>query len=233
MISKHKWLTIAGIAFVLATIFLLVLAGTTTSAVSPTPTGASQAQAGKVQIIVKFTPGANSAAKDGAIHGVGGVSLRDLPQIRTRVMSVPANAVDQVLAALAKNSNIERAATTITVGVAGTPDDPGYAEQWALPKIAWDQVYGTVTINGSATIAVLDTGVDASHPDLAAQMVAGQSFVGGDANSDPNGHGTGLAGIAAASVNNATGVAGVAYAGATISPLSRFFSRMALAWIVT
>jgi subtilisin family serine protease len=48
-------------------------------------------------------------------------------------------------------------------------------------------------------------------------MAAGQSFVGGDANIDPNGHGTALAGIAAASVNNGIGIAGVAYAGASVS----------------
>src|SRR5213079_3281354 len=65
--------------------------------------------------------------------------------------------------------------------------------------------------------AVLDTGVDAGHPDLAGRVAAGQSFVNGDPNSDPNGHGTALAGIAAASVNNATGMAGVAYAGAGVS----------------
>ena len=76
-----------------------------------------------------------------------------------------------------------------------------------------------MAIGGAATLAVLDTGVDAAHPDLAGRLVAGQSFTGGDPNSDPNGHGTALAGIAAANVNNGVGIAGVAYAGVKVAPV--------------
>src|SRR5262249_6612039 len=65
-------------------------------------------------------------------------------------------------------------------------------------------------------IAVLDTGVDATHPDLAGLLVAGQSYEGADPDTDPNGHGTALAGLAAANVNNGVGIAGVAYAGARV-----------------
>ncbi|MER3406784.1 MAG: alkaline serine protease, partial [Chloroflexota bacterium] len=68
---------------------------------------------------------------------------------------------------------------------AGAPNDPGYPQQWALPKIGWDQAYGVVPVGGSAKIAVLDTGVDAIHPDLAGRMAAGQSFVGSNPDSDP------------------------------------------------
>ncbi len=53
--------------------------------------------------------------------------------------------------------------------------------------------------------------VDASHPDLSGRMTAGNSSIGGNPNTDPNGHGTALAGIAAAGVNNNAGIADVGH----------------------
>ena len=143
--------------------------------------------------------------------------MREHPQLRLRVIQAPAAARAAILAAYAKHPSVQRAEVAHRVAKAGSPNDPLYAQQWALPKISWDQAYGVVSIPGAAKIAVLDTGVDATHPDLFGRMSPGQSFVGGPPETDPNGHGTALAGIAAASVDNATGIAGVAYAGASIS----------------
>lgn len=185
---------------------------------TPTATAAPAESGPRVPLIVKFKAGAGAADIDATIKAAGGQSVRELPQIRSRVISVPEHARDQILAAYQKQSAVERAAAAVKLAKAGAPNDPGYAQQWALPKIGWDQAYGVVPVSGSARIAVLDTGVDAAHPDLAGRMAAGQSFTGGNPDSDPNGHGTALAGIAAAAVNNATGVAGVAYAsGVSIS----------------
>lgn len=172
-----------------------------------------------VPVLIKFKLGAPPSEVASAIAASGGQSVRDLRQVRTRVINVPAGAADGVMAALAKHPSVERVQLAVKVKKAGVPDDAGYGQQWALPRIAWDQAYGTVDVAGSATIAVLDTGVDGSHPDLAGRIASGKSFLGTDPNTDPNGHGTALAGIAAASVNNGTGVAGVAYSGASISPV--------------
>ncbi len=96
-----------------------------------------------------------------------------------------------------------------------------YGDQWALPKIGWDQAYGVVDPAGSAVVAVLDTGVDASHPDLDGNIVAGTSFVAGSSwSSDSNGHGTAMAGIVAAETNNGAGVAGVGYDGVKVMPVT-------------
>src|SRR4029077_16047519 len=66
------------------------------------------------------------------------------------------------------------------------PNDARYADQWSLPKIGWDDVYGTVSPGGSATVAILDTGIDGSHPDLGSNVVAGPSILpGAGRNSDP------------------------------------------------
>ncbi|MDP9264709.1 MAG: Ig-like domain-containing protein [Chloroflexota bacterium] len=170
-----------------------------------------------VPILVKFAPSATAQQVDDASRTGGGTVARDLGQIRTRVINVPAAARDQILATLAVHAGVERAAAAIKVAKSGDPNDAGYSQQWALPKIAWDTAYSSVPIAGSAKIAVLDTGVDATHPDLVGRVVVGQSFTGGVPNVDPNGHGTALAGIAAASVNNSVGMAGVAYAGTSVS----------------
>ena len=179
---------------------------------------AETAQQQRALINVKMKPSANGADVDQTVRGAGGETERDLAQIRTRIVKVPADKQAQVLAALSRQPSVERADAAILLAKAGTPNDPAYAQQWALPKIGWDQAYGTVAVNGSAKIAVLDTGVDATHPDLAGRLAAGQTFIpDGNPHNDPNGHGTALAGIVAANVNNAAGIAGVAYAGANVS----------------
>ena len=105
--------------------------------------------------------------------------------------------------------------------VEAEPSDSAFAEQWALPQIGWTDLFGTVSIGGTSTVAVLDTGVDASHPDLDGVVLPGTSVLdGGDGRSDPNGHGTWMAGIVAAETDNATGVAGTAYAGVSVLPVT-------------
>ncbi len=66
---------------------------------------------------------------------------------------------------------------------------------------------------------MIDTGVDSNHPDLRGRVVAGYDFVNGDSDpSDDNGHGTAVAGTAAAAGNNGVGVAGVAW-GVSVLPV--------------
>ncbi len=74
----------------------------------------------------------------------------------------------------------------------------------------------------TATVAILDTGVDASHPDLAGVLTdtTGTSVLdGSNGRTDPNGHGTNLAGIVAAAPNT-MGIAGVGYSGVRIMPVT-------------
>ena len=98
---------------------------------------------------------------------------------------------------------------------AAVPNDPeyragqaSYLETLGVPG-AWDVTTGSDTV----VVAVLDTGVDAAHPDLGGRMVAGRNVVDADDDTtDVLGHGTKMAGILGAVTNNGVGGAGVAWA---------------------
>jgi serine protease len=92
-----------------------------------------------------------------------------------------------------------------------TGDDPYRSMQWDLTTLDATTSWSASTGAG-ATVAVIDTGVDAAHPDLAGHVLPGVDLITGDegASIDPHGHGTHVAGTIAAVTGNATGVSGFA-----------------------
>ncbi len=137
-------------------------------------------------------------------------------------IGVPSDAEQTIVSALASDADVVRVERDHSRDTATTPNDPRYADQWSLPRIGWDVARDSVTPTGSATVALLDTGVDASHPDLAGVVVPGANVLtgSGDGETDPNGHGTEMAGIVAAATNNGEGIAGVGYAGVKVMPIT-------------
>ena len=110
----------------------------------------------------------------------------------------------------------------LAVPAGAASNDPYFSKQWGLQKIQAEQAWATSTGSG-VLVAVVDSGVDLTHPDLAANIVsnADADFVdpnGRDGAQDENGHGTHVAGIIGAVANNGTGIAGVA-PGAKILPV--------------
>ena len=103
----------------------------------------------------------------------------------------------------------------VTAPGAQPVDDPVFPDQWGLTQINAPAAWQRGDRGSGATIAVVDTGVDLAHPDLQGNLVAGADvteaeFQGCPGPQDENGHGTHVAGIAAAVTNNGIGVAGTA-----------------------
>jgi subtilisin family serine protease len=94
--------------------------------------------------------------------------------------------------------------------VAFTPTDPLAAKQWYLPQDRAFDFWLEPPILPSVRVAVIDSGIDVTHPDLASRIYLARSFVGGSV-ADAQGHGTFVAGEIAAATNNAEGIAGIAF----------------------
>lgn len=91
------------------------------------------------------------------------------------------------------------------------PGDEGVARQWALASLqafeAWD-----ITTGSDIIVAILDTGVSPTHPELKDRLLPGFDFVNADEDArDDDGHGTYTAGVAAAAGDNGIGVAGLCW----------------------
>lgn len=90
------------------------------------------------------------------------------------------------------------------------PSDPYFDRQWALGSVNLPQAWLITEGSDHVLIAVLDTGIDRDHEDLAGKVVAEVNFSHSRGIDDVYGHGTHIAGIVAASTNNGIGICGVA-----------------------
>ena len=130
---------------------------------------------------------------------------------RLELLRLPAGqSVAGAVAALSRDPRVEYAVPDLVVRAAAVPNDPLSSSQWALQAIGAPAAWARTTGSAKVTVAVLDSGADFSHPDLAANLVSGWNFVSDTSDpSDDLGHGTHVAGIIGAVGNNGVGVAGI------------------------
>ena len=206
------------------------------------------AQTGWRTLVVNLGPDADTASLPQSLSSDPGVSALPLApglaELGYRVVQVPADQVDAYSASLRQTAGVLSVEEPQPVFTADkTPNDPRWNMQYGPGRIqapyAWDTTTGSATV----IIAIIDTGIDLGHPDLSGKLwtnpgetagngldddhngfiddVRGWDFYHWDNNpsDDHNpGHGTHVAGIAAAASNNGIGIAGVAW-NARLMPL--------------
>jgi subtilisin family serine protease len=117
----------------------------------------------------------------------------------------------KLLAAVTLAAAIFVAAILVTPAFAFDNTEPLADKQWYLGQDnAWSY-WPAMPKLFSIKVAVIDTGIDGSHPDLMGRVVEARSFVGGSPYTDQQGHGTFIAGLIAASPSNNEGIAGMAF----------------------
>ncbi|MEJ2645619.1 MAG: S8 family serine peptidase [Gammaproteobacteria bacterium] len=177
--------------------------------------GASAATASKPvpgRLLVMPQAGVGPAAFQGQLSRLGAKAVGSVVHGRVKIVSVPANAEDAVASALRHSGLVRFVEQDRSLPpTSTTADDPYYGKEWHLATIgaptAWDNARGA-----GITVAVLDTGVDGTHPDLQGQLVPGWNIYDNNSNTaDVYGHGTEVAGVVAALSNNALGVTSVAW----------------------
>lgn len=178
------------------------------------------------ELLVKFKDA--QAARAAAVHGMlGARRLAGGARWLHRVELPAGMSVDAARRWYEGRPEVEYAVPNYLVRKATVPNDPHFLQQWGLYNTgqtvngitgaagvdigapsAWERHVG----DGAVIVAVLDTGIDYQHPDLADNVVAGKDFANGDddpMDDDADGHGTHVAGIIGARGNNGVGVAGV------------------------
>lgn len=218
----------------------VVLALVLLALIWPAGAAASPAQAQRAlagELVVKLRPGATltqAALALGAHSDVLNMLLRDSRAVSAhelgagshtyRLRVSPRTDIGRLAATLARQPGVVYAEPNHTRILMRTPSDPVISQQWALRQVhayeAWD-----ITTGGEVMIAMLDTGVSPSHPDLADKLLQGYDFYNNDNDpSDDEGHGTYTAGVAAASSDNGVGIAGICW-GCRILPVKVLGSR--------
>jgi thermitase len=165
------------------------------------------------RVLVGFKHGVPPSRVQALLAAAGARSVGQIPHIDVQIVQLPPQASEVAAArAFAQRPEVAFSEPDRLVPPAMVPNDTYYYMAWHLSKISAPTAWDTTCGSSSVTIAILDTGVDGTHPDLSPKIVPGWNFYDNNSNtSDVYGHGTAVAGTAAACSNNGIGVASIAW----------------------
>ncbi len=179
------------------------------------------------QLIVKYKKGGNSAAVKARLAERGVPGIKNIPELGLEVIEVPPGELEAIQEELSQDPDVEYIEKNYYYEPLATPNDQFYFDQLYFDVFQAPQAWDLETGDPDVVIAVVDTGLDVTHEDLlGGKVVTGCNTVGIDfdhANCNPDvsdnfGHGTGVAGTAAADTDNGIGVAGVCW-GCSLMPI--------------
>jgi len=172
------------------------------------------------EVLVKFDPAAPANSVAQCLRFANAVRLHVIPNIHVSRLKVASGRTAEAIARLQACQGVIYAERNGQVSAVDTlPNDPDLALQYGLVNIRAPQGWDLSTGSAAVTIAIVDSGIDLAHVDLAAKIVPGYDFINSDSVAqDDYGHGTHVAGIAAAITDNGLGVAGVSW-GARLMPV--------------
>ncbi len=145
------------------------------------------------RVLVKYH--ADAAAADAEAFVTMQLKTRRLSSTRLHLIDIPMDIDAAAYAQLLRQMpGVEFAEPDYLLSPADLPNDPLYGSEWHLATInapaAWNITNGSAAI----VLAVCDTGVDATHPDLAGQLVPGWNVVDNNSDTSPiTPHGTWVA----------------------------------------
>ncbi|HEY6008179.1 MAG TPA: S8 family serine peptidase, partial [Geobacteraceae bacterium] len=176
------------------------------------------------EILVKFKAGVSEENKKNLHKKHGAEKLKEFPSLRLHHVKLKKGmSVEDAVKLYQAEPGVEYAEPDFLYSIQGEPSDPRFGELWGLRNtgqtggtvgadIRAAQAWDITTGSSDVVVAIIDTGIDYTHPDLAGNMWVTAGIDAYNQDSDPfddNGHGTHVAGTIGAFGNNGTGVVGV------------------------
>ncbi|GAA0228936.1 S8 family serine peptidase [Haladaptatus pallidirubidus] len=172
----------------------------------------------KDEVLVGVSAGEGDIEQKVAQYTMGNAEIvHKNDELRYVAVKVPGNetARENFISAIEKRDGIKYAEKNETLSTQLTPNDPQFGDQYAPQQVGSDRAWDTTLGSSDVTIAVVDTGAQYDHPDLAANYKSNPGYDFADDDSDPypdapsdEYHGTHVSGCASAVIDNGAGVAG-------------------------